>query len=187
MNLVDAEIVSSTGDLFMPIYFYVAREQPYGCFSNFSPHGIELDGAWWPTVEHYFQAQKFVGTPQAEAIRRARSPKDAKNMGHDRRFSLRADWEEVKIDVMRRAVLRKFESHEELREQLLTTGDELIVENAPTDYFWGCGVNGSGQNWLGRVLMETREILRARVDSARIAGEVSSEEKAPAAPRQGPR
>jgi hypothetical protein len=28
----------------MPIYFYVPREEPYGCFSNFSPHGVELDG-----------------------------------------------------------------------------------------------------------------------------------------------
>ncbi|HKC73877.1 MAG TPA: NADAR family protein, partial [Chloroflexota bacterium] len=43
----------------MTIYFYSTREKPYGCFSNFSPHGFELDGVWWPTSEHYFQAQKF--------------------------------------------------------------------------------------------------------------------------------
>lgn len=43
----------------MTIYFYSAREKPYGCFSNFSRHGFELDGQWWITSEHYFQAQKF--------------------------------------------------------------------------------------------------------------------------------
>lgn len=27
----------------MTIYFYVEREKPYGCFSNFSAHGFMLD------------------------------------------------------------------------------------------------------------------------------------------------
>ena len=27
----------------MPIYFYSPLEEPYGCFSNFSPHGVDLD------------------------------------------------------------------------------------------------------------------------------------------------
>ena len=61
---------------------------------------------------------------------------------------------------MRRAVLRKFERHADLRAILLATGDEEIVENAPGDFYWGCGADGSGKNMLGRILMETREILR---------------------------
>jgi N-glycosidase YbiA len=61
----------------MTIYFYGSKEEPYGCFSNFSPHGFELDDTWWPTSEHYFQAQKFVGTPYAEEIRRARTASEA--------------------------------------------------------------------------------------------------------------
>jgi N-glycosidase YbiA len=148
----------------MPVLFYSPREKPYGCLSNFSPHGVELDGAWWPSVEHYFQGQKHAGTPYAEEIRTAHTPKDAKNKGHDRRRPLRGDWEQVKDDVMRRAVLRKFETHEEIRGVLLSTGDELVIENAPSDYYWGCGADGSGQNKLGRVLMEIRTILRDRAD-----------------------
>ncbi len=35
------------------------------------------DELYWPTSEHYFQAQKFVGTPHLEAIQRANTPKDA--------------------------------------------------------------------------------------------------------------
>ena len=69
-----------------------------------SPHGFELAGRYWPTVEHYFQAQKFPGMEYAEVIRRAKDPKKAKSLGRSRDWPLRADWEAVKLDIMRRAV-----------------------------------------------------------------------------------
>ena len=43
---------------------------------------------------------------------------------------------------------------------LLATGDKELVENAPGDYYWGCGADGSGRNMLGRILMELRAELR---------------------------
>ena len=143
----------------MPIYFYGTRSE-YGCFSNFSRHGFELDGEYWPTTEHYFQSQKFPETEHCDQIRQAKTPKNAANMGRERSRPLRPDWEQVKDDIMRKAVLRKFENHAEIREILLATGDEEIVENAPGDYYWGCGKDGSGKNMLGQILMEVREILR---------------------------
>jgi N-glycosidase YbiA len=143
----------------MTIYFYSTRDE-YGCFSNFSYHGFELDGAYWPTSEHYFQAQKFPNTPHGDQIRQAKTPKEAANMGRDRKRPLRQDWEQVKDGIMRNAVLRKFEIHADIREILLATADEEIVENAPGDYYWGCGKDGSGKNMLGQILMEVREILR---------------------------
>jgi N-glycosidase YbiA len=143
----------------MTIYFYSAREQPYGCFSNFSAHGFQLDNLWWSTSEHYFQAQKFVGTHHLEKIRLAKTPKQAADMGRERTRPLRKDWEDVKDEVMKKAVLHKFETHEDIREILLATNNELIVENAPGDYYWGCGQDGSGNNKLGQILMEVREIF----------------------------
>ena len=145
----------------MTIYFYDLGDK-YGCFSNFSRHGFELNSAWWATSEHYFQAQKFPGTPHVEEIRQLKTPREAAKMGRDRSLPLRPDWEQVKDDVMRQAVLRKFETHADIREVLLDTGDELLVEKSPTDYYWGCGADGSGKNRLGAVLMEVREILRDR-------------------------
>lgn len=144
---------------FQAIYFYSTKEK-YGCFSNFSAHGFNLDGFYWPTSEHYFQAQKFVETPHADQIRVVKTPKDAAKMGRDRSRPLRSDWEQVKDDIMRKAVLRKFETHKDIREELLSTGDAEIVENSPIDYYWGCGADGSGKNMLGIILMEVREILR---------------------------
>jgi len=144
----------------MTIYFYKVW-QPYGCFSNFSPHGIEIQGTYWATVEHYYQAQKFVGSVEATKIipliQAAPSPEMAAALGRCPTRQLRPDWDLVKTQVMRQAVFKKFITHREIREVLLTTGDEVLVENSPTDYFWGCGDDKSGQNHLGRILMLVRE------------------------------
>ncbi len=142
------------------IYFYRHHEKPYGCFSNFSAHGFELDGFWWPTSEHYFQAQKFPNTPYAEQIRAAKSPMLAARLGRSRKQPIRADWAEVKDDIMRRAVLCKFRANKDIKNALISTGDTNLVENAPGDYYWGCGADGTGLNMLGRILMEVRQQLR---------------------------
>ncbi len=34
-----------------------------------------------------------------------------------------------------------------------------LTENSPYDYFWGIGNDGTGKNLLGKILMETREVL----------------------------
>jgi N-glycosidase YbiA len=112
------------------IYFYSTTGE-YGCFSNFSAHGFELDGKYWRTSEHYFQAQKFKGTSHEDDVRNAKTPKQAAEIGRDRKRPLRSDWESVKDNVMRRAVLKKFETHADIRAVLLGTGDDEIIENAP--------------------------------------------------------
>jgi ribA/ribD-fused uncharacterized protein len=142
------------------VYFYSDREEPYGAFSNFSKHGFTLDERYWPTSEHYFQAQKFGGTEHEEAVRLAKAPKIAADMGRERKRPLRTDWEDVKEEIMRRVLQAKFAQHAELRDLLLATGDADIVENAPGDYYWGCGKDGSGKNRLGALLVELREALR---------------------------
>ncbi len=157
----------------MPIYFYSQHEAPYGCFSNFSAHGFALEGAYWPTSEHYFQAQKFVGTPHMEAVRLARTPKQAAEIGRDRHRPLRPDWEAVKDDVMRRAVRCKFETHADIRAVLLGTGEEELVEATSGDYYWGCGTNGTGRNMLGQILVEVRAALRAESPDQESAGRAS--------------
>lgn len=143
----------------MTIYFY-GRTKEWGEFSNFAHFPFELDGKSWPTSEHYFRAMKFAGTEHEEQIRNAKRPNDAARMGRQRSRPLRKDWEAVKDDVMRAAVWAKFSQHESLKSLLLSTGDEDLVENAPGDYYWGCGADGSGRNMLGRILAETRARLR---------------------------
>lgn len=141
-------------------FYRVANE--FGCFSNFSPHPFRLQGKLWPTSEHYFQAQKFAGTPRAELVRKAKSPGEAARLGRDRRHPLRRDWERAKVSIMTDAVRAKFEQHDDIRAILLGTGDALLVEHTENDAYWGDGGDGSGKNMLGRVLMQVRAQLRAR-------------------------
>jgi N-glycosidase YbiA len=133
----------------------------YGCFSNFSPHPVVLKGKIWPTSEHYFQAQKFAGTPDEEEVRQAKSPMVAARMGRSRKRPLRTDWESAKDRIMHEAVLAKFTEHADLREILLGTGDSKIVEHTENDAYWGDGGDGSGRNRLGLILMRVREELRS--------------------------
>jgi len=134
----------------------------YGCFSNFSKHGFDLDGFWWQTSEHYFQANKFTNTDKVwfDKIRESKTPKDAADMGRDRSHKIHRDWEKVKDEIMLQAVLTKFKTHDDIHKILLSTGDNKIIEDSPMDYYWGCGADGTGRNTLGYILMEVREILR---------------------------
>src|SRR5262245_34951708 len=139
------------------IFFYSTREKPFGCLSNFAPYGFELNGLWWPTSEHYFQAQKFPDAAYAERIRLTKSPTIAARLGRSRKEPVRNDWTEVKDSIMRQGVLCKFRSNPDIREVLLSTGDAILIENAPRDYYWGCGSDGTGLNMLGQILIEIRE------------------------------
>jgi ribA/ribD-fused uncharacterized protein len=148
----------------MVIYFYKANDS-YGCFSNFSLHPVWMDALEWPTVEHYYQAQKFVGTGDAAVIpliHTAPTPEQAAALGRDRCRRTRFDWEQVKAQVMQRAVLTKFLTHLDIQAVLLSTGHEELVENSPTDYYWGCGHTRTGQNQLGRILMQVRDDIRSQ-------------------------
>ena len=144
------------------IHFYRVQD-PFGCFSNFAPYPIVLHGKEWPTSEHYFQAQKFAGTPHEEEIRQVRSPAIAARMGRSRKRPLRPDWETVKDEIMGEAVWAKFSQHPELRAILLSTNDALIVEHTSRDSYWGDGGGGHGQNRLGQILMQVRDRLRNEV------------------------
>lgn len=142
----------------MAIYFYKINDE-YGCFSNFAHYDFKLDGKKWITSEHYFQAQKFCGTEYEEVIRLLDSPMKAAEMGRNRDLPLRSDWEQVKDDIMRKAVLAKFTQNDEIKSVLLSTNKETIIEKTSNDYYWGCGKDGSGKNMLGNILMEVREKL----------------------------
>jgi ribA/ribD-fused uncharacterized protein len=147
------------------INFYRVSDE-YGCFSNFAHYPIELDGKRWPTSEHYFQAQKFKDPQHREAIRREKSPMIAARLGRDRKKKLRRDWESAKVAVMRKAVRAKFTQHPDLRASLLATGDAKLVEHTENDTYWADGGDGSGKNWLGRILMEIRQEFQGNRESS---------------------
>lgn len=140
-----------------PIYFY-SKTMAFWGLSNFSPPGVEVEGEFWPTVEHFFQAQKFNDPEVRERIRRTPTPKEARALGQSRSFVIRPDWDTVREDVMLKALRLKF-SVPKARDLLLSTGTRTLIESSPFDYFWACGQDGTGQNRLGQLLMLVRKEL----------------------------
>ncbi|OVA14785.1 CMP/dCMP deaminase [Macleaya cordata] len=153
------------------IIFFYKTWDPYGAFSNFSPHPLRMpdgNGGYltWPSVEHYYQAHKFVGVndPLArdcvEQIKSAKSPEEAARVGRtlQRRHPnlVTSAWETAKIDVMYRALKCKFSIYPHLNSMLLSTEGSVLVEASPHDLFWGGGREGEGLNYLGRLLMQLR-------------------------------
>ncbi len=141
-----------------PIEFWKA-DAPFGELANFAAFPVEIGGKTWPTTEHYFQAQKFVGTPHEDEIRAAATPALAAALGRDKTKPLRADWEQVKEAVMRTALDAKFSQHPELGALLRATGEALLTEASPKDGYWGTGADGRGKNRLGELLMQVRAEL----------------------------
>lgn len=143
----------------MTIWFY-AQTDPYAEFSDFAPFGVEMAGAWWPTVEHAFQASKFAVPAHRERIRRAGPPTRAKALGLGRDVPIRPDWDAARDGVMPDALRVKFRTHPGPRDLLLSTGAQEIVANAP-DAHWGRGPDGQGLNRLGALPMRVRSELHA--------------------------
>lgn len=55
--------------------------------------------------------------------------------------------------------MTKFMQHTDLKTMLLATGDSILIEgNQWNDRYWGM-VDGSGENHLGRILMDIRKKL----------------------------
>ena len=174
------EAEASAADEF-ELRFYKSWDRN-GALSNFSPHPVVVPRVWcepgcdpeappetweWPTVEHFYQAQKFGGVddPVAkdamERIRAAGAPEDAARIGRTlqrtRPELIRPDWDEVKMDVMRAALRAKMERHAAPRSLLVASRGATLMEDSPCDAVWGIGRDGSGGNLLGKMLMEIRD------------------------------
>lgn len=138
-------------------------DKEWAFLSNFYWQEIEHEGIVYPTNEHFFQAMKTLDPAERRAIANSGTPGQAKRMG--RKVSLRPDWENVKVAIMKEALYKKF-ADEELADWLVETSDEELVEgNWWHDNFWGsCSCEkckDQGLNMLGKLLMEVREEIKA--------------------------
>lgn len=142
---------------------FLSNIEQWKDFSNWAPYPIELEGETWKSSEHYYQFKKFEKTDPQYALR----IKNAPTAEEAKILSMENDhypvyWDNIKVDVLRKAVMIKFQSYPELEDLLLSTGDEELIEANQDDAFWGEGKDGSGKNMMGRILMETREYLRSK-------------------------
>lgn len=112
------------------------RHQTYGCFSNFYPCAVTVDGITYPTAENAFQAKKTddVNTKIQMA---SMSPAEAKKFG--RKLPLSPDWEDWKFNAMCDVLTAKFTQNADLQKILLETGQHFLIEDTTGwhDNEWG--------------------------------------------------
>ena len=134
----------------------------YEFLSNFSNHKVRLFGGKYPTSEHAFQSMKAITERDLEYIRSAPSPSQAKWRGN--RIAIRKDWRKRRNSAMVLVIFLKFTQDNNIARELIATKDaELIEGNYHGDDYWGKirDANGDwvGQNKLGEILMNVRELL----------------------------
>lgn len=138
----------------------------YRFLSNFWPCKVIYEGVEYPSSEHAYMAQKTLDLELREKIRLCKEPRDAKRLG--RKIKLRADWEDVKVDIMFQVLKAKFFQNPQLKEWLLATGDRYLEEtNSWNDIFWGVNaITLEGKNTLGQLLMLLRSMLNGNLLSS---------------------
>ncbi|KIM29440.1 hypothetical protein M408DRAFT_113456 [Serendipita vermifera MAFF 305830] len=139
------------------IYFY-KKNKPYYSFTNLSGHHVRYRGRLYPTSEHLFQAMKFMDSSPdiAENIRNTPRPSDASDLAREHQAYVPPGWYRYNISTMDEVLRLKFTQHGILKSELLSTGNAELIQDSPTDAFWGNGANKKGSNELGKALMRLR-------------------------------
>ena len=89
----------------MSIKFYRIKE-PHGYMSNYKKAPMYLWGRWWKNVEAPYQAAKTSDPNEYDAIWKATTANEARELGQ--KVKMRPDWDQVKYDIMKECVLAKF-------------------------------------------------------------------------------
>jgi hypothetical protein len=130
----------------------------YAWLSNFYPCNVVYQNSNYKSIEHAYQASKTLDIEIKRQFQLDITAGQAKNRG--RRIELRADWDSVKIPIMRELVVYKFALTPTFRDKLLATGYATLIEgNTWGDRYWGV-FKGEGHNHLGKLIMQVRSELR---------------------------
>jgi len=149
-------------------YYFLSNMYPID-----PPGGINVgNGLTVPTVEHIYKASRFTEMSDKTAVLGAPNGFAAKNIADKLEkggASIRAEWSKLRLPVMRASVALKFGQNPVLAGKLVETGNEELVEGTRGEKysFWGVAPIGSrnGLNWLGKILMDTRQILNGQLDT----------------------
>ena len=130
-------------------------ETRWSYLSPFSAHEVEIDGILYKTAEHAYQALRMIPSVQ-QKIRDAKSPLDAwreAQLCKERGEVLDSYNKNVLMEKIFRA---KLEQHQDIKDILLESGTYELLKVYPTDYYWGTGADGSGENQMGKLWMKLR-------------------------------
>jgi hypothetical protein len=122
--------------------------------SNFYEATVVYDGIRYRNAESAFQSAKLADRKERLKFQKLTGAQ-AKALG--KTVKLRDDWNDIKLSVMYDVVSAKFANNPDLRDDLIWTGDqEIVEENTWGDTYWGV-CRGKGENHLGKILMWIRK------------------------------
>ncbi len=151
---------------FVDEYTILGFFKDFRFLSNFHMCKVVVDGIEFPSSEHAYMAEKTIYREEKEIIAKIEKATDVKKYGSSMTIS-KEFWDEYRLIAMTKVLMAKFTQNEDLKEQLLATGDKLLVEtNWWNDRFWGEDINGNGKSMLGECLMAVRSLLNTNTSGA---------------------
>ena len=149
-------------------------DEPYGFLSNWYLSDFTVDGVSFSSMEQYMMYKKAVVFKDKDIASKILKTDDVERIKeYGRQVSNYDDtvWNGVRQIVIYKGLLGKFKQNEELKKELLDTGDDILAECAVSDKIWGIGLSMKdsnkndikawrGQNLLGFALMLVRDELR---------------------------
>lgn len=144
-----------------------------GYLSNWYPSPFFLDGITFSSMEQYMMYQKAVCFHDVNVAAQILATDDVAQIKALGRLVKNYDdnhWNGVRQIIVYNGLYAKFSQNQDLKTQLLATGDSLLAECAVKDRIWGIGLSmhdpdrldrskWNGQNLLGYALMMVRDRL----------------------------
>ncbi len=122
---------------------------------------IEYNGMLYKSTENAYQSAKFDDISMKVEIQNM-SPKKSKIYARKNKQFIIPNWYDIRLNIMREVVFKKFLYNIELQEMLINIGDAYIEEtNNWNDIYYGV-CNGVGKNHLGLILMQTRKYFSTK-------------------------
>jgi len=135
-----------------PINFVETR---WTYLSPFSAHEVLVRGVVYKTAEHAYQTLRMKDAAR-ENIAASSSPLEAWRRAQTAKEQGMLDESVDKFSLMGEIFRAKLAQHSDVREVLLETGDAELLKVYDTDYYWGTGADGSGENQMGKLWMKLR-------------------------------
>ncbi len=150
----------------------------FDVFSNWYPSQFHYQAMPFENVQHFVNHSKamlFGDNTLAERIYKAKDPERCQQLGREIERFDQEKWNANREKIVRIGCREKFLQDIGLLTLLFETGDRLIVEANPTDFFWGIGFSEDdsraltpclwyGKNRLGTILTSLREWLMEGYD-----------------------
>ena len=152
-----------------PYYYFYG-----GYCSQWYPTKFVFKGVTYTSSEQWMMAMKAASMNDYLSYAKIMSSSDPqyiKQLGREVKDYDDDKWSKERYEVVVFGNYLKFNQNNELREWLINTKDQIIVEASPTDKIWGIGLSvkdayagkeWQGNNLLGKAIMDVRDKLNKK-------------------------